>query len=103
LYNYYSNYGKVIIAGDFNGSLLDTCNTNLTKRYLLSDFVSRCNLCFQNKHFVSEGEPFSLIQKKTTLDYILFEKHALECLISYRSFEEGSISNTSDHLPISCF
>jgi hypothetical protein len=53
------------------------CPSDVPIGYLLSEFVSRCNLCFQNKHFVSEGEPFSFIQEKTILDYILFEKNIL--------------------------
>jgi hypothetical protein len=41
LHNYYFTCGKVIIAGDVNGSLLDTCNTTPTKGYLLSQNTTR--------------------------------------------------------------
>lgn len=59
LYTYYSFYGKVLIAGDFNGSLVDPCNTNLIKAELLSNFVSKYQLSIQHKDFkdfVVEGE-----------------------------------------------
>lgn len=62
LYTYYSCYGKVIIAGDFNGSLVDSWDTNLIKAELLSNFVSKYQLCVQNKDFVVEGEQFTLVQ-----------------------------------------
>ena len=61
LYTYYSSYGKVIIAGDFNGSLIDTQGTNPIKAQLMLNFVSKCNLCIPNKDFATEGETFSFI------------------------------------------
>lgn len=64
LYTYYSGYGKVIIAGDFNGSLVDSCDTNLTKAKLLLNFVSKYNLCIPSKDFATDGEHFTFTQKK---------------------------------------
>lgn len=100
LYTYSSCYGKVIIAGDFNGSLVDLCDTNLIKAELLSNFVSKYQLCVQNKDFVVDGEQFTFTQKNTTLDYILFDKYVLTGLKRYKIIEEGAHSITSDHLPV---
>lgn len=41
-----------------------------------------------------------LPRKRTTLDYILFDRHVLTELKRYKVFKEESISITSDHLPI---
>lgn len=41
-----------------------------------------------------------LTRNKTTLDYILFDGHVLTALKHYKFFKEGSVSITSDHLPI---
>lgn len=100
LYSYFSGYGKVIIAGDFNGSLVDSCDTNLTKAKLLLNFVSKYNLCIPTKDFATDAEQFTFTPKKTTLDYILFDGHVLTALKHYKIFKEGSVSITSDHLPI---
>ena len=100
LYNYYSNYGNTVIAGDFNGSILDRRNTNTRKSDLLRSFVSQHNLSIQNNDFSVEGDTYTFIQKQTTLDYILFDKYLIYGLQSYKIIEEGSISITSDHLPI---
>ena len=74
LYSHYLNYGKVIIAGDFNASLIETIGTNERKSQILSSFAFRHNLCIPYLDFDSIGEQFSFVQKKTTLDYILFDK-----------------------------
>lgn len=64
LYSYFSGYGKVIIAGDFNGSLVDSCDTNLTKAKLLLNFVSKYNLCIPTKDFATDAEQFTFTPKK---------------------------------------
>ena len=78
LYNYYSDYGKVIIAGDMNSSIIDLCNTNARKSKLLLNFVQRYNLSIPNRDFLVEGENFTFVQKLTTLDYIFFDKCVLK-------------------------
>ena len=50
--------------------------------------------------FTTEDEPFSFIRKRTTLDYILFDKQVRKELKTYKILEEGSISITLDHLPV---
>jgi hypothetical protein len=62
--------------------------------------VSQHNLSIQNNDFNVEGDTYTFIQKQTTLDYILFDKYLVHGLQSYKIIEEGSISITSDHLPI---
>lgn len=42
MYHYYSSYGKFILGGDFNGSLLDQQHTNQHKSKLLTKFVMNC-------------------------------------------------------------
>lgn len=50
IYTYYSCYSKVIIAGDFDGSLVDSCDTNMIKAELLSKFVSSSRLPKRVQH-----------------------------------------------------
>lgn len=64
LYLYFSGYGKVIIAGDFNNSLVVSCDTNLTKAKVLLDFFSKQNLCIPTKDFATYGEQFTFTPKK---------------------------------------
>lgn len=100
LYNHYSNYGKVIIAGDLNGSLVDSTGTNERKSEVLSSFIFRKNLCTPYIDFKTCGENYTFTYKKTTLDYVLFDKSVLTMLHRYLTYVEGSFSLTSDHLPI---
>lgn len=100
LYNHYSNYGKVIIAGDLNGSLVDSTGINERKSEILSSFAFRKNLCTPYIDFKTCGENYTFIYKKTTLDYVLFYKSVLTLLHHYQTYEEGSFSLTSDHLAI---
>lgn len=73
MYHYYSPYGKVILGGDFNGSLLDQQHTNQHKSKLLTKFVMNCGLSRQDSDFSANGDSYTFIQKQTTLDYILFD------------------------------
>lgn len=101
MYHYYSAYGKVILGGDFNGSLLDQQHTNQHKSKLLTKFVMNCGLSRQNSDFIANGDSYTFIQKQTTLDYILFDKFVLKNnLQHYAIIKEGTISLTSDHLPV---
>lgn len=79
MYHYYSSYGKVILGGDFNGSLLDQQHTNQHKSKLLTKFVMNCGLSRQYSDFSANGDSYTFIQRQTTLDYILFDKfHCLK-------------------------
>ena len=100
LYSYYSNYGTVIVAGDLNGSIIDTKDTNLNKSHILTQFVENCNFCVPFTDFSVLGETFTFVQKKTMLDYVFFDKSVVRNIKSYHILKEGSISITSDHLPI---
>lgn len=100
MYHYYSAYGKVILGGDFNGSLLDQQHTNQHKSKLLTKFVINCSLSRQNSDVIANGDSYTFIQKQTTLDYILFDKFVLKNLQHYAIIKEGTISLTSDHLPV---
>lgn len=48
----------------------------------------------------ANGDSYTFIQKQTTLDYILFDKFVLKNLKHYVIIQEGTISLTSDHLPV---
>ena len=74
LYTYYSTYGKLIIAGDFKGSLIDTQRTNPIKAQLMLNLVSKCNLCIPNKDFAIEGKTYSFIQKGQYLTIYCLKK-----------------------------
>lgn len=56
MYHYYSSYGKVILGGDFNGSLLDQQHTNQHKSKLLTKFVMNCGLSRQDSDFSANGD-----------------------------------------------
>lgn len=100
IYHYYSSYGKVILGGDFNGSPLDQQQTNQNKSKLLTKFFMNCGLSRQDSDFSANGDSYTFIQRQTTLDYILFDKFVLKNLKHYVIIQEGSISLTSDHLPV---
>lgn len=100
LYNYYSTYGDVLIAGDLNSSCISRNHTNTMKAQALTAFITRCCICMPSVDFNIQGEKHTFIPKCTMLDYILFSKIFVSNLIRYRIFEEGLIPITSDHLPV---
>ena len=65
---------------------------------ILCNFVDQCNLLTPLIDFDVHSESFSFVPKQTMLDYILvnnnIDVHHYEILV------EGSLSSTSDHLPI---
>lgn len=100
MYHYYSSFGKVILGGDVDGSLLDQQHTNQHKSKFLTKFVMNCGLSRQDSDFSAKGDSYTFLQKQTTLDYILFDKFVLKNLKHYVIIREGIISLTSDHLPV---
>ena len=100
LYESYSSYGRVLLAGDFNGSLLDKINVNLVKSRMLQQFAHDYNLAIPGIDFTTHGEQYSFVQKQTMLDYILFDKSCTVELGLYKILQDGSLSITSDHLPV---
>ncbi|KAK3103870.1 hypothetical protein FSP39_022522 [Pinctada imbricata] len=100
LYNYYSVYGNVVLAGDMNASCLDSYGVNSAKCRILKSFVETCDLCIPMIDVDVKGESHTFVVKQTMLDYIFVPKSNSNNLLSYKIFEEGSICMTSDHLPI---
>jgi hypothetical protein len=100
MHHYYSAYGKVILCGHFNATLLDQHHTNQHKSKLLTKFVTGCGLSRQDSDFIANGDNYTYIEKQTTFDYILFDRFILKNLQHYAIIKEGTISLTSDHLPI---
>ena len=91
---------RFFFAGDFNASVLREMHTNNVKSDILCNFVDQCNLLTPLIDFDVHGESFCFVPKQTKLNYILvnnnIDVHHCEIL------EDGSISSTSDHLPIVC-
>ena len=57
LCSYYCNYGKIIIAGDMNGTC-DMSNSSFTNKFKsgeLHRFVQRHDFCFAGKHIKVDG------------------------------------------------
>ena len=98
LYENYSNYGRVLLAGNFNDSLLDKVNANLVKSRMLQQCAYDYNLAIPGIPFSTYGEQYSFAQKQTMLDYILFEKSNNVEL--YKTYLRRVVSITSDHLPV---
>lgn len=96
----HSQNGQVIFAGDFNASLLRELHTNNINSFILCKFVKRCNFLTPLVDFSVYGQSFSFIPKQTMLDYILLSQDITNC--HDEILEEGSISSTSDHLPVVC-
>jgi endonuclease/exonuclease/phosphatase family metal-dependent hydrolase len=96
LYNYYREYGNVMIAGDFNS--ISSLHTNVNKHNIFSSFVNRYGISVPTIDFDFCGETFTC--SKRMLDYISFHQCLTNNLAVYRLFEESFLSSTSDHLPV---
>lgn len=57
-------------------------------------------LSIQDSDFSANVDSYTIIQKQTTLDCILFDKFVLKNVKHYVIIQEGTIFITSDHLPI---
>lgn len=101
-YNYYSRYGHIVIAGDFNASCLELDNEkcNLYKSRELRNFVKRNHL----DHMLGDDKApeckYTFTGTGTMLDYIFSDTHMYMSLSSYEILGEGTFSSTSDHLPV---
>ncbi|CAG2256195.1 unnamed protein product [Mytilus edulis] len=102
LVSYYCNYGSVIVAGDLHASCRtkDRLHSNHCKSDELQKFVKRHDLLFSGSKIKHTGPDYTFITKKTMIDYFLVNKSVLRQLRSCEILDEGSISSTSDHLPI---
>ncbi|CAC5385645.1 unnamed protein product [Mytilus coruscus] len=105
LYTYYINYGKVVVAGDFNASCINKNLqfTNTTKSKELQNFVHRHYICHpftDTCKTLLKGPEFTFTLKNTMLDYILIDETLVRQLRRYEILEEGTFSSTSDHLPV---
>ncbi|CAC5420984.1 unnamed protein product [Mytilus coruscus] len=102
LVSYYCNYGSVIVAGDLNAScrMKDRLHSNQYKSDELQKFVKRHDMLFSGGKIKHTGPDYTFITKKTMIDYFLVNRSVLGQLRSCEILDEGSISSTSDHLPI---
>lgn len=100
IFNHLCSLGDVILGGDFNASFIDRSNINLYKAKALKQFISRADLGLPGIDFSTSGSNFTFTTTKTTLDYIMCNKSLRHHINQYHVYEEGSLSSTSDHLPI---
>ncbi|CAC5407710.1 unnamed protein product [Mytilus coruscus] len=100
--NNYSNFGPVIVAGDFNTScrVTDLERTNVNKSIIFSDFILRNNIVPVNASRLCDTSSFTYIPTRTVLDYFLVSEELAGDVISCENIPEGTLSLTSDHLPV---
>ena len=98
LCTYYSNFGNVIIAGDLNAQ--DHDRSNKYKSIELTKFIDRQFLSYAGNQIPFKGPNYTYTTKETMSDYILFNQGVISQLRPYEILSEGSVSSTSDHLPI---
>ena len=67
---------------------------------MLFRFAHDNNIAIPGTDINVDGEQYSFVQKHTKLDYILFDKSSVNDLGFYKIPKEGSLSITSDQLPI---
>ncbi|VDI31056.1 Hypothetical predicted protein, partial [Mytilus galloprovincialis] len=98
----FSKFGPVIVAGDFNtsGRVTDLDRTNVNKSIVFSDFILRNNIIPVNASTLSGASSFTYIPTRTLLDYFLVSEELADDVISCENIPEGTLSLTSDHLPV---
>lgn len=104
LYTYYSSFGtcNVLIAGDLNASCLtkDFNGSNKVKSQELLKLVNIHSLSYAGGRITHVCPSYTYTTKQTMLDYILLDDTLYRNLRSSEILAEGTISSTSDHLPI---
>ncbi|KAK3098283.1 hypothetical protein FSP39_017953 [Pinctada imbricata] len=98
LYVWYSSQGHVIIMGDMNSSLYG--QSNVQKSQLLRKFVTSNFLCFNGGDIECVGSPYTFIPTRSIIDYIFVDVVLCKKISYCKIYEEGSFSDTSDHLPM---
>ena len=78
----------------------DNDHSNRFKSVELLNHVKRHSLQVVCKNFNHKDPHFSFITKCTMLNYVMFKDCLSKQLVSYEILAEGSISSTSDRLPI---
>ncbi|CAG2221397.1 unnamed protein product [Mytilus edulis] len=98
----FSKFGPVIVAGDFNTScrVTDLGRTNVNKSIVFSDFMLRNNIIPVNASTLRDASSFTYIPTRTLLDYFLVSEELAGDVISCENIPEGTLSLTSDHLPV---
>ena len=100
----YSQCGRVVIAGDFNASYMqnDVGRSNVLKSNELINFIETNRLFNPYTRFeaISNNPPFTFTGNNTMLDYILLDEAFTNHVRTFKIFNEGEISSTSDHLPV---
>ena len=102
IYSSYSEIGHVILGGDMNASILGESRANQSKSSELLKFIRNQNIVAINNMTMCIGPSYTFIPTMTMLDYI-FTDDITACQVkSCEILAEGTISSTSDHLPIFC-
>ncbi|MES9884792.1 MAG: endonuclease/exonuclease/phosphatase family protein, partial [Sedimenticola sp.] len=97
----YGDTGHVILAGDMNASIRSENHVNIYKSIQLKQFVQRNCLNALNTSTQCKGPAFTYMPTQTMLDYIFTDDVMKSCNSSCEIVDEGNITSTSDHLPIS--
>ncbi|XP_033758847.1 uncharacterized protein LOC117341115 [Pecten maximus] len=103
LCTYYSEYGKIIIAGDFNARIYEnhTYHAAKQKADLMRNLIGNINLHVCNHR--REGDvSYTFRPFETVLDYVLIERSSSEKIVSCVVLENNETEIASDHLPVIC-
>ena len=102
IHSTYSEIGHVIFGGDMNASILGELRTNRYKSSELLKFIQGSDIVAVNNMTKCTGPSYTFIPTMTMLDYI-FTDDVTACQVNTCGIlAEGTISSTSDHLPIVC-
>ena len=98
----YSGYGKVVVGGDFNASIVesDLHRTNTSKSVEFSNLIINNALVPVNASNQCVGSRYTYIPCQTLLDYILVDDSLYPNVRHCENLEEGTLGLTSDHLPV---
>ncbi|CAG2244172.1 unnamed protein product [Mytilus edulis] len=78
----------------------DLGRTNVNKSIVFSDFMLRNNIIPVNASTLRDASSFTYIPTRTLLDYFLVSEELAGDVISCENIPEGTLSLTSDHLPV---
>ena len=95
--------GPIIILGDFNvNAHLDDRSPSNTRRDLLLDTISSCDLFVVSSSSISSGPGYTYFSggNRTTVDYILANKSISHLITKCHTHSHHEL-NFSDHLPLS--
>ena len=102
LYSYYSEFGRVIIAGDLNARYKFKPNSYVQeqKSKILTNFIDNTNCIPINQTAKCYGPKYTFEPMQSTLDYILIQESCFDIVTNCIVVDNSDCSIASDHLPI---